>query len=509
MGLRAQQIFQRLTPYRVIADLRLPLENRDGVFFTPHPKFPQYSFEIRGHELVGAEYNNPTPGCNLFDFLEMHYGSYEKGLEHLNSRYFNLATKPSSITLGSLQDELIKSLKSERQQFEEILALREPFRNHSEKLGAAFMYCRRLDLSTDHAWRMFYAASGEEINRALHYPPDDSRAFNPTQLCWVFPYFANHHRVALLEIHDADDKPVRTVKLNPSRYAFFGLHSCLPDNQETRVFGTREEALKMHGDGMKMGDFQVGFLHVLFDPDKATSEPPISSGVFLVSEKTDFNTLVNTRLAFKDFYVADDKCAYADNLPTARWSDYALNQIITGLNEENLEYAPRIASMVESLQGDRPALDQLLRHLERAKHKELVELIRKQLEPQEIFPAAGMRVIETSEGYLAKKSDTDFGSHFTNFLVQIDANVWFEERKETHQLGRVILNGNSVPFLISSDQTQNAKAILTKFQQAANQTGLNKAMPMITDLTFQDTLVTVLAQHTANKPKIIGQESLG
>jgi hypothetical protein len=32
-----------------------------------------------------------------------------------------------------------------------------------------------------------------------------------------------------------------------------------------------------------------------------------------------------------------------------------------------------------------------------------------------------MRIIETSEGYLAKKSDTDFGSQFTNFLVQIDS----------------------------------------------------------------------------------------
>jgi hypothetical protein len=61
---------------------------------------------------------------------------------------------------------------------------------------------------------------------------------------------------------------------------FFGLHSLLPGIQETRVFGTREEALKMHANGMKMGDFKIGFVHVLFDPDKAASEPPMSSGVF-------------------------------------------------------------------------------------------------------------------------------------------------------------------------------------------------------------------------------------
>jgi hypothetical protein len=215
---------------------------------------------------------------------------------------------------------------------------------------------------------MFYAAKGEDINRALHYLPEDGRAFNPTELYFVFPYFANHHTVALLEIHDAEDKPVRTVSLNPSRYMFFGLHSCMPDNRETRVFDTREAALKMHGYGMKMGNFRIGFVHVLFDPDKAASEPPVSSGVFLVSEKTNFNTLVNTRLAFKDFYVADDQHAYADDLPTASWVLYASNQIIDALNEDQ-DYSPRIASMVESLQSDRPVLDQLLRFLERAESR--------------------------------------------------------------------------------------------------------------------------------------------
>src|ERR1035441_4712461 len=55
MLLKAQQVFRRLTPYQVIADLRLPMVNRDGAIFTPHSKFPEYSFEIRGNELVGTE----------------------------------------------------------------------------------------------------------------------------------------------------------------------------------------------------------------------------------------------------------------------------------------------------------------------------------------------------------------------------------------------------------------------------------------------------------------------
>src|SRR6266851_6436074 len=100
MKFKAQQVFRRLAPYTVVSDLGLPLIKRNDAFFTPHPKFPEYSFEIRRNELVAAEYNNPTPGCNLFDFLALHFGSYEEAFEHVSDRYFNLAMTPSGIPLG-------------------------------------------------------------------------------------------------------------------------------------------------------------------------------------------------------------------------------------------------------------------------------------------------------------------------------------------------------------------------------------------------------------------------
>ncbi len=101
MRLKPEQIFGRVKPYRVVTDLKLPLENKNGVFFTPHPKFPEYTFELKGHELVGLEFNNPTPGCNLFDFLAMHFGGYEAAVDHMSRHYFNLAMMPTGITLGA------------------------------------------------------------------------------------------------------------------------------------------------------------------------------------------------------------------------------------------------------------------------------------------------------------------------------------------------------------------------------------------------------------------------
>jgi len=494
----------------VIADLGPPLVKRDNAFFTPHPKSPEHSFEIRSQELLGNEFTSPTPACNLFDFLALHFGSYEQAVDHLLNRYFNLASAPSGIAFEASRDIMVQRLKQERQQFEDILALREPFRDgaQSPSLMQAGLYCRRLGLSTDHAWRMFYPAPGEAINAALRLPVAHVRALNPKQVYFVHPYFKNHHTFGVLQIEDETNNLVRILRLNSSRYLWFGLHGCLPDVVETRVFGTREAALKMLGHAVAAGNFRVGFVHVLIDPNAEASQPPMNSGVFLASESTDFNTLCNHRLAFEQFSIADEKRAYADALSTVKWAQYAANQVVAAINIDG-EYSPQVAGMVESLQCDPATLNELLGHFKRGNRKDLGECVRQQLEPQEIFLVDGTRVSETSSGYVVNHTESGISSPFTNFLVRFDYSVWFEDREETYYGARVILDGNSVPFLISNEERQNPRAILAKVQQAVNQTGLNKKLPMIIDPTFQKQLVAVLAQQIGNKPKGLGVEFLG
>lgn len=169
MHFRAQQIFGALDPYRIIADLKLPLENRNGLFVTPHPQQPERLFAILGQELVGLTYNSPTPACNLFDFLALKLGGYERAVDHVVDHYFNLAFLPGGLMLGSIRVEMIEGLKQDREQFELILALREPLLNHSEELIGAYPRCRGLGLGSDHTWRMLYIARGQLLNQVLRH----------------------------------------------------------------------------------------------------------------------------------------------------------------------------------------------------------------------------------------------------------------------------------------------------------------------------------------------------
>jgi len=68
MQLRAQQIFPRLEPYRIVSDLGLQREEQNGLWFTPHPQHPKHLLQIERDEFVGA-CDGPTPACPLREWL--------------------------------------------------------------------------------------------------------------------------------------------------------------------------------------------------------------------------------------------------------------------------------------------------------------------------------------------------------------------------------------------------------------------------------------------------------
>lgn len=82
----AHQVFASVELYAVIADLQLPVAERDGAFYTPHPQDPEHELQIQGRQFIGSGYHNPTPGGNLFDFLALHFGSYDQGLDFNTKR---------------------------------------------------------------------------------------------------------------------------------------------------------------------------------------------------------------------------------------------------------------------------------------------------------------------------------------------------------------------------------------------------------------------------------------
>src|SRR5258708_7869732 len=264
MQLKAQHIFPALQPYRIVVDLGLKIQEQNGLSFTPHPKDSAHLLQISTNEFIGQA-NGPTPACNLFDFLALYFGSYGTAADFAINRYYNLASLPVGLGWEAVRDPMVAGLKADREQFENILSLRD-FLPRGAVPVSALQYCSGKALSQDKIWRMLYIVAGKDLNLVLQRLPNAGGPLDDKQCYLVFPYLKNRHTFALLEICDVREKPVRTLQLHPARHVFFGLHTCFPRNQDTRAVTTRQEAMLRYSRALLDDEFRTGFVHTRFNP---------------------------------------------------------------------------------------------------------------------------------------------------------------------------------------------------------------------------------------------------
>src|SRR6266404_2466832 len=298
----AHHIFQKLSPFQIVKDLGLEIEEKDDSYFTPHPNDPNHSLRITPSQFVGFP-NGPTPGCEVVDFLAMLFGSYSGAIDHIIRRYNHLVSLPVAYSWSDDREQLIEALKAEREQFETILSLRIPLRSQSGGLGAGFIYCRRKELDPQRIWPLLYIVKGSDLNRVLQRLPKPGRPFDADETYLVLPYFQNFCRFAQLHICDLHDNLLKTIPVNSSQYMIFGLHSCFA-GEKIQVAESPHEAARLYSASLYWGEYS-GVVHIRFDPEGEPHQSPLQSARLAVTQQTDFQTLINSRKVFQHLEVID------------------------------------------------------------------------------------------------------------------------------------------------------------------------------------------------------------
>jgi len=141
----------------------------------------------------------------------------------------------------------------------------------------------------------------------------------------------------------------------------------------------------------------------------------------------------------------------------------------------------------------------------------LVERIRRRFDSRRVYWVGGVQIKETATGYEALEPGQDTPIQLTNFVIELDASVWFEASDEIFFTGRVILNGSALPFLIAQEELEQAKLIRRAAQRALNRQAMGSALPLpsIAEPGLQAKLVSLLAQQLGEKPRRLGVERLG
>src|SRR5205085_5531380 len=109
---------------------------------------------------------------------------------------------------------------------------------------------------------------------------------------------------------------------------------------------TRQEAVANYSQAMENCNYHLGFVHTRFNPNGEKNEPSLRSAVFVVTQATDFNTLVKNGQAFEELKIIDRQGKFAEANEPVPWRQYGVDSMLKALRED-----PKVAyaSTLESL----------------------------------------------------------------------------------------------------------------------------------------------------------------
>lgn len=468
---------------------------------------------LDGRSLISTSPNCDIVACSLFDFVRYQLGSYSKAVDFLIERFHQSAQTTPGTSLAALKPAFVEDLQGERAGFESVLKLRNRMLG-SENLLDSFLWCRHRGMSVRYGWRSFYLV--RKIDLVPFLTGEDTREISLDDEHYiVFPYLINPHTFGWLKVQSATSKTNFTIPLQKVSHAFYGLHTCLPDIRETRVYDDPITAQLAYSSDIEMAHGLIGCVHV---GTMGVSEPndyKLSEAVFVQTNKTSFSQMAQTRMAIDKMLVtsskAEDPSLEYLNTRSVTWTAHVLNeatQIIQDVGTESSEFL----GLMDVIRTDQELCGVLIRHLEKLQPEEVVARIRHHLKANQTYAVGGMEIIETPNGYVAKRKNTSVP--FTNFTIRIDHNVYFEgEESNVIHCGRLIMHGQEFPVVIPNHIVRRKPADIPSICLASiikagvgDQAGF---FPQVVDTTLTRRLGDVLAQQAGTKAQKVGVHRLG
>lgn len=512
MTRKVQYVF-RIEPYRILLDLGVPVTQENGRFFVPHPKDPKARMLLDGRSLVSSSLTCDVVACSLFEYIRLQLGSYSATLDFLIERYHQNAQATPGTSLAALKPAFIEDLKGERKDFEAVLKLRNRMLEN-ENLLDSFLWCRRRGISVKHGWRSFYLARRADLIPFMD--SDDTRDVKlEDEHYLVFPYLVDPHTYGWLKVQSATTKTNFTIPLQKTSHAFYGLHTCLPSVSEIRVYADPVVAQLAYSSEVEMINESLGCVHVGHMGVSDTNSYKIDEAVFVQTSGANFGQMAQARTAINKMRVssasAEDPTLECLLDRSVTWTAHVLSETDRLIQAEGVESA-EFRSLLDVIRTDRDLCGVLLRRIEKQQTPEIVARIRQHLNANQTYSIGGMEIIETPNGYVAKRKNTSVP--FTNFTIRIDQNVHFEgDETDTIHCGRVIMHGQEFPIVIPNRIMDRKPAdipgiCLTSIVKAGmgDQAGF---FPQIVDSTLSRRLGEVLKQQAEPKGTCHGVRRLG
>lgn len=457
---------------------------------------------LDGNSLISTDPHCEIVACSPFDYIKFTLGDWTKTVDFLLEKYHASAQATPGTSLAALKPAFIEDLRSTRDNFEAVIGLRKRMLA-GESLLPSFLWCRHRGFSVENGFRSFYLTRNVDLIPFLQHDSEQEIKLESEHYV-VFPYLVNPHTFGWLKVFSAQTSAQFTIQFEKMSHAYYGLHTCLPDSNEVRIYGDPFTAQLAYSSETSMAHMQAGCVHVDSTGDADPNPYKLEAAVFVQTDKTPFSQIAQTRTTVNELSVINGSAedpTLLDLAPSGTpWDSYVLSEATRFLQLGGAD-APKLISLIDVVRDDRAMCEKLLRHLEAQNVPEVLARIRQHLNATKVYALSGMQVMETENGYVAKRKNMSVP--FTNFTIRIDRNVHFEDAVDEHiHCGRLIMHGQEFPLVLPNRALNKPSEIPNACLNAIIKAGMGEQagfFPQIVDSTLARRLSEVLKIQIATK----------
>lgn len=499
--LSLSQIWPTLEPYRVLADLAMPISSTPAGFHTEVAGEP---FWFDRTSVVSLSRESKFIAGDLFDFLAFRMGAAE-AVDHLQRNY---ATLSEPTLRGQCPASVMTDmLTQQRRGFESLMGLRSNFAKLAEFPEAA-LWMRARDLTPVHLHRTLMVSRGAALNEILHLV--GSAALKPKDAFIAMPYFSDWHAVSWLRLENATStEDTKWIEVNPSRHSWLGLHTLVP-GQHAVVHERTGQTLRAQSWHMDHGQRETSHLHLKVSSLSTIPGRSLPGLVFLASDAPDLQLMTELGQITPELRIGDISAAttVAPVESSITWDDYAMSLLRDRMHREG-GYLHQTRALVEQLKADRHVCDKMGAWLEKLQDQRWFRMFKDQTRRPQTFHRGPHTILETKEGYAIRRTGSIHQHLFTNFTIQVDRNVWFPDTQELWHDGRVVIGDNECGIRFSHHAAGKAEQLEHISTSAVLRAGRKHDLPVIIDPAARKHLVFAVTQQIASRPRTEGIRQMG
>jgi len=507
------RIESEITPAELLYHLGIKIHDAGGV---PHIKCPSCNDQswLLPYGIFCRDKNCRLLAAGTLDLAAIYAGSFSGGLRRLMELFPGRKDR-WGITNPSTLSQCARSLSDQRKLFDF-------FREHRAIGGAQELHDlgilnERLTswgYSPGYSDLTIFALGKARLKKLLglleNLHVDTDKVKSPFAL--AIPWFGAHHQIGSISFYDpAADAPVTHLTLQSKRYLFAGLLNSNPE--ASRIWLTSHFAHALHT--MRILDLDtspdacMAVKHDRFSEDMGHMPDSLT---YLLKSGESPQLAANLAKDRPDCQFAVGSPDSLDAKPVP-WFDFVSSKVM--LEAEAAKGGVLTAGtkvFVQASDLGLPDKQRLLRHLTAAGHGVVAQDLTRVFQTVVLYQDPKIKVLETPDGYQAVRRKQHLRETISNFVLQLNRNVLFEDRGEIFHAGRMLFAGDSYPVLLSIDDMESPAALQKRVQGAfVKKTGSPRpaSLPMIRDRSLFRFVSTCLREVGAAMPSIAGMASLG